>query len=737
MFRQFFLSCLLIVSSLSGVVTTPILRDTYLDENEDYVCDDSPYATCKDNEREIINKRETYTFVISEKIDSVKFNGDIRVSHYRIRNNEITTTLTHFIDGGDMTFHFYYQKEYVCSYALYFALSEEGTFYSSGRSLDCAKSLAGQELGYIFLANDEEAEEQLIEEDEEDEEVSYGIGAHGNVYGYFRWTDDEGEVHPLQGAEVTLRIGGSWYKDTTYTDEDGYYSFEYQHVWYLGSGKPRIILKLRNERMKVVSHSVYAYKFKLADKDTTIECTRTFSIDQDGDFGKAACIYQGAYLFSNVAYDHDLDNIMKRCRLQFPANRDLMCYTDYNKTIRIPNRITEYTPNIYMSWDSIGHEYLHHIQNCHHMLVGVSAEHYSYKNDIDTLIEREGIKPKKVKTNAMILSFQEAFATYWSISAQQFFHYQWWYIPTVGDTSYVSYNGVDFDLDIYYDPRCANLGDCQERAIMRILYKLESNTLDTYDRFALGFDTLWDIFYNYEPLTFNDYVNGLYNEGIDKLNLGKLFGQYGVTPETMDIEDNSYDTCPTYTWSTFMGNKYLYYNEFDFVVLNNEQEELFGHTITTEEGAETASYTLSEEEWQLIQENTTTLYYIYIVAWQTDYFLSGGYYSDLYTFYLPRSGLITPLPSLGDAIVGGGGIIFTPHGPLGGTLEDDEVVLEDDDEDDETTLLPVYPGLKDVVLEGDLIEGGWIIHDPTEIEREFIVDGGLLENKTITKILRS
>ncbi len=224
MFHQIFLSSLLVISSLSGVTAASLSLLT-----NGNVCDgccegDSPYVTCNDNEREISGLKETYTFEASDEIDSLKWEGDIKVSHYEIKhNNEINVTIGDFIDHGDITFHFYYQKEYMCSYALYFASDQEGTFYSSGRTLDCAKSLAGQDLGYIFLANEEEPEENL-------EKESQKKRTSGSVYGYFKWTDDDGVIHPLVGVKVKLTIRGSFRSTSTYTDDNGYYSFQYNNI---------------------------------------------------------------------------------------------------------------------------------------------------------------------------------------------------------------------------------------------------------------------------------------------------------------------------------------------------------------------------------------------------------------------------------------------------------------------------------------------------------------------------
>ncbi|MCD8209803.1 MAG: hypothetical protein LUC31_03180 [Coprobacillus sp.] len=646
MFRQLLLSCLLVVSSLSGMVTTSIFTNSYEYDSGDYICDDSPYVSCQDNEREVTNKKESYVFVASQEIDSVKWEGEVTLSHYEIRNeNEMTAIVTNYIDQGEITFHFYYQKEYVCSYALYFACSEDGTFYSSGRTLDCAKMLADQQVNYTFLSNDEEEEDELVTIEES---TSFGFGTHGKVYGWFHWCGDDGESYPLVGARVTLRIGGSWYSQVTHTDEDGYYCFEYQKVWYLGSGRPTITLRLQNEKIKVKSSGVYAYKFKMAEKDTTMECSRTFTIEEDGDFAKAAALFQAGYLYSNFAFEHDEGGILKSCKIRYPSNYDTICYTENIRRINIPNTINENSPSCYMAWDTIGHEYCHHVQACH-KIDHVSKHHNSAYNDIDYLIDRSYSTMNKVKHEGTTLSLDEGFATYWGVVAQQSFDPRWWYVPTVGDASYTSSGGANYSLDVYYDSQSRNLGDCQERAIARILYKLTSDKIDTYDRFALGFDTIWELYEKYLPTTMSEFINILYEQGYDKYDLGLLLGQYGVTPSSMNITNNSYDTCPTYTWSTSSGSKYFQYNEFDFVILSNEGEELINHHFVSDNDEDTYSYTLSEEEWQLIQNSTSQLYYAYLVMWQTDDFVTGGYYSNLYTFYLPRRIVIIPRP--GDLII--------------------------------------------------------------------------------------
>lgn len=82
---------------------------------------------------------------------------------------------------------------------LYFAESSTGIIYSSAISLDTACRNAGQELNYNLA---DESEESIATSVNQSIITPYRIGASGTIYGTLRWTDEQGDTHPLIGAKV-------------------------------------------------------------------------------------------------------------------------------------------------------------------------------------------------------------------------------------------------------------------------------------------------------------------------------------------------------------------------------------------------------------------------------------------------------------------------------------------------------------------------------------------------------
>ncbi len=631
MLKQIALSCLLVFGNVAGITTASFLN------YDEYLCGDcceeeGAYASCEDNERSVTKAREEYVITVSEEVNSLKWEGDCTLLHYTISNNyEVSCLISDFIDLGNIVFDFYYDEEYIVSYALYFAQDKEGTFYSSGRTLDCAKALAGQDLGYVLLASEEEAEEELVE-------GSKSHRTHGHVYGYFMWTDDDEQVHPLTGAKVKLKVRGSFYSETTYTDDEGYYSFQYSNVWYYGSGMATITLTLENDLIKVKNSSVYAYKYKLQERDVTYEFSKTFSAEEDGDFGAAACLYQGFTCYANAAKEFDYKNNLFKLRISYPSTKvSSVTYMFGEDVVDVPSSVKKDDyPSVYMSWDSLGHEYAHFVNACYGMtaLVWGAPHHHLHLDRVQTLIEEYDCSLRKAKRVSERMSFKEAWATVYSLLIQQYLDDEWKNISSVGDSEYRSHSGFYVDYDTYDDVTPESYGDTQELAIGKILYKIASPETDRYDKFSLGFEEFWRISYTYKTKTLSSFIEAMYTEGYSRNYLGLLLSQFNVTPDEIFITNNYLDTCPTLTWSAYKGSNYFNYNYFEMHFLDDDGNELFIKKIKSR-GEITCSYTLKEDDWNTILSSCERYFYIYMQVWQTDYRTTGGYYSQTFGFNLP------------------------------------------------------------------------------------------------------
>lgn len=89
----------------------------------------------------------------------------------------------------------------------------------------------------------------------------------GHVYGQLQWTDDYGDIHPLVGAKLQMTMINSWWNSTTYTNENGEYSFDYNNIWYaFWSYEPTLHIYLEGESVSVapVNNSTYHKEISLS-----------------------------------------------------------------------------------------------------------------------------------------------------------------------------------------------------------------------------------------------------------------------------------------------------------------------------------------------------------------------------------------------------------------------------------------------------------------------------------------
>lgn len=594
---------------------------------------DSGQVVCIDSEKTIKGAAETFHFTSKNKIDSVSSIGKIELSSFEVNEDEIVCSLSHFVQDESINLQFYCENVLIDCFTLYFASDSFGTFFSSAFSLDTAKRNAGQTLNYDLVENENVSNENS-------EISSLGIGVTGSTSGTFRWTDDEGKIHPLIGAKVEITIGGSSWSSTTYTNQEGYYSFIYDDIGYTESGKPTITVYADNgESISVSNGGTYAISKEMAGSSGNFSWSYTFSPRTDGDMGKSMIIFQAAKSFADYAKSMNGGKPIASCTFMYPGNPNEGSYYNRNNVVTITSkqRKNSSLPNSYSSWDVIGHEYGHHVQKCYGITDSPGGTHYVGHNNIDDQFNNDenDYTLEESKDRGLKLAWGEGWPTYWSTIAQSTFSTDLKTIPTVGDTWYTSYNGVNYDLDSFGLPNSnKSFGDADEIAIQQILYKLSSSETDQFDKFSIDSSTIWNIVVENKPHTFYEFINDLYDDGYNRYDLGKLLAKYRIAVSNITISNNYLDECPTFTWSTDMGSDYLYYNSFDLVFLNPIGQEILrkNNIVTT---GETGSYTLTKSEWASIISVYGRTYYAYIVARQTLSFTSGNYYSELFEFTEP------------------------------------------------------------------------------------------------------
>lgn len=190
-------------------------------------------------------------------------------------------------------------------------------------------------------------------------------------------------------------------------------------------------------------------------------------------------IFQAAKSYADYAKAVNGGTPVGTCGFYYPGDPNKSSnYSDEKVLVTISSAVRDSTsvPHSYSSWDVIGHEYGHYIQHCFDIEANPGGRHGIPSNNIDDQYntrEDDGVTRKytlaESKDRGLKLAWAEGWATYWSTVAQSTFSSDLKTIWTVGDTSYTSYNGLDYDLDSYVGP---SYGDADERAVQRILYKL-------------------------------------------------------------------------------------------------------------------------------------------------------------------------------------------------------------------------------------------------------------------------
>lgn len=513
------------------------------------------------------------------------------------------------------------------------------------RSISSIQTSSNENSSSEATDKNEKIDNGKIEQDFEKENVDLeypvnpsSIGVTGSVSGTLYWKDYDGGVHPLKGTKLKITISGSWWSSEQYTDDNGYYKFSYNDIWYIGSGIPTLTVYSQNESITVSesSGSTYSTTFSHSGSSGDWHVNETFS-SSDNAFWKALMISQIGRNYSEYAKTLNNNEYLPMCTIRYPSGLNFSYYNG-NGTIYL-DAIEPVVgqPDSYASWDMIGHEYAHHVQKHFGFLSNYSGKHYVERNIVDEYTKANNYKAtEEIKKKGLQMAWNEAWPTYWSTIAQTHFEDEIKSIKTVADSIYSANNIKDYDLD-EYNPNKSQ-GEADELAIQRILYKLNSKTIDEYDKFSINESTIWSLVKANKLLYFYQFMEGLYELGYNTNDLGKLLKQYNVIGGEMTIKHNYLDGEPTLTWSTQSGSDAIKMNKFDIHFLDSDGNEVAKqYNIKAETDSSTCSYTISSSTWSSIYKATGNYFYAFFVAYQDSFFETGGYYSELFAFPKPTS----------------------------------------------------------------------------------------------------
>ncbi|MDE6655376.1 MAG: hypothetical protein K2J85_00110 [Anaeroplasmataceae bacterium] len=476
------------------------------------------------------------------------------------------------------------------------------------------------------------------------------LASNPNTYvqGTFRWFDDDENPHPLQFNRVELwdkEPIGETLLDVTYTDENGFYRFEFVNADKTGdfenSGYDVFVRVLpMGENTRVYKGNGKSYQKDLGYYYPNIPTGTVWNVpydfymkegksneidwnNHDYTFAQALQISQAVIFASKYVKEMNGENIAS-VSVKYPHNeKKSTCYYGIDeKTIYILNSKNFKT---YAAWDPIMHEYGHHVQyqfdisdnpGGTHWVGRRMGDHYKshYKGVDGTNCECswQYFPESECKLQGNKLAWAEGWATYFGTVAQQYFIANLSNIKTVGDSSY-SDSGTSRSLT--NEIRLSE--DC-EGTVQSILYEMYDNSSDDAERdsLALGHKVMWDLTTGSKATTFQEFDiyfrNNITNRSVLKY-YGRILGNYFLAASIAKASSVSTVT-PNFTWSWKILEPSRYFNhtsfELNFYDINYN---IIGKSDKTSANL----ISISDELWIRVI-NSGNMFYVSVTRYEQD-----------------------------------------------------------------------------------------------------------------------
>lgn len=540
-------------------------------------------------------------------------------SSYTIENDTITFQIEiQDIGYSSLSIHFSSFDSSEQDFQLHFYKENEAVYFSYV-SKEEVLQMAGNEMGKIGIYTQSLA-------------VASQANSNGTILN-LKWKDRIGNSYPLAGIEIHYTESANAIEHTAYSDKDGIIIIPKSHyeidsmITIFSKTKTAIITDRENFSSKpTLSYKdCYSYDLSLSSDYTDV------TIDMSSTFGKVLQISQAIYYYAEYYKDLIQQSDIEEINVCYPSEETNCFYSSGLNLMRVSGTTFGNELESYESWDIIGHEYGHYIEN----KIGFAKrnnnkafDHNSANNDIDSHGKLDGTQ----------LAFSESWPTYFAISAQQYFpSFIKSKVKSVGNDIYEAFNFSSSDyysLSKIYDSQYS--GDGCERTLMNIFYHLYDEGINEYDKFSLGDKYLWNIIVKHKPNTLNDFLSSLYNEGINRDDLGLLLERTHVCATNITISNSpSISAPPKITWTS---PTWRPYNDsyFELVFYTNDGTFLFNEG--TKQRMYATYYTPTASEWELILKSSGTEYYVIVKTYQYQNgvgLITGPYYSNTRSFRKP------------------------------------------------------------------------------------------------------
>jgi hypothetical protein len=376
------------------------------------------------------------------------------------------------------------------------------------------------------------------------------------------------------------------------------------------------------------------------------------------ELGQVFQICQAAIIAEKYAMEMS-NQTLPAVNVVYPAtNFNNCCYYKADGTpnslatiyITTQNQATGY-PSSYASWDTVMHEYGHHVQyffgitgshgGTHWSGTNMADHYYTYhlntnaeslcqKCNIGTLTEEE------CKEYGVTIAWTEAWATVFGTMAQDYYKDLIAGIESVGDDRYTAYNQLDYSLETI--AKSYRNGEACENAVSGVLYDLFDDNDDESDTLSMGHQWMWNTVMDSQAKTFSQYINYLLeNNLVDDGKLGALLTDNRIAPYDFSERTCQENNAVAYlTWSAKRFGKQYGQGEEGEIDSNTEFQLIFA-TVDGEEilKISTANYDwhrLTRDEWHMITEAEGSQYKWRVALYEQTGaqagYASGPYYSS-------------------------------------------------------------------------------------------------------------
>ncbi|MFX0195759.1 MAG: choice-of-anchor X domain-containing protein [Candidatus Hodarchaeota archaeon] len=369
------------------------------------------------------------------------------------------------------------------------------------------------------------------------------------VEGHVRFTDVNGGTHPVRFAVVEiLDDEGAAPEElvtTTHTDDTGFYSVTVDDNDGDGTGRDIVVrAQASGDAIQVVRNDGTGDVLEIDSGAPVMDVVdgTTQTIDLTA--------INNAASDQNVAFEvyeamNKLARYLQTLGEPLPAQINVNLFSTLGFSYYSGGEIFMEAIEVHF-WDTMYHEYGHHIQHLYNTANNPGGPHNSCNNDCGT--------GGRDKDEGVRMAWAESWPTFFGSMAQIEMGLGAMGIPNVADARHTQGNGVDYDLELETDG-CTN-GEGSERVVMRVLWDFYDNANDDQDQgVALSAHTLWDLVVDNEPHTFSAFWNYLIagRPQSERQTLARILTRYGVSAEpTSPPNGQDYDgtgAAPTFQWN--------------------------------------------------------------------------------------------------------------------------------------------------------------------------------------------